>query len=231
MNESIAIPKHLLSRFLGLSERLELDEKETIEALFDWTEISLFLAEVLDIEELKTNILYEKVQSLILKQQTEVKENKLEKIVLSTENINDLCFSIKLMAQALAQQKAVTSSPGSKKTEVEKDGKSENTDNKKEDPRTIEAEAVVNQGIDEIIKHNEQEDITHEDKFWIGIGGVRKITHRGDGVIKRVLKTRQSEIDLHHEKHKLTRTHNSKGKKAIPIDEIISLDYYDVINK
>ena len=231
MNESIVIPKYLLSRLMGLSKRLELDEKETIEALFDWTEISLFLAEVLDIEELKTNILYERVQSLILKQQTKTKENELEKIAFSTKNINDLCLSVRLMAQALAQQKAVTNSLGSKNTELEKDGESENTDNKKEDPRTIEAEAVVNQGINEIIKHNEQEDITHRDKFWIGIGAVRKITHRGDGVIKRVLETRQSEIERHHEKHKLTRTHNSKGKEATPINKIISLDYYDVINK
>ncbi|WP_019503946.1 hypothetical protein [Pleurocapsa sp. PCC 7319] len=48
-------------------------------------------------------------------------------------------------------------------------------------------------------------------------------TRRGDQVIRRVIESRQPELDAHHQQHQLGSTHNSKGKDAPSITDVISL--------
>ena len=93
--------------------------------------------------------------------------------------------------------------------------------NRKTSERGIEAEDSVNQGIDAIIDFNNVEDRPAIDKWYIGIGCLRKLTERGDNVIKRVLKSRQEEIDAHNSKHELGKWHNARGKDYPSIETII----------
>jgi len=271
MNESVTIPRYLMSRLMGLSERLELDEKETLEALFDWAEISLSLAEILEIEELKTNVLYDKVEGLIEKlgqaevqrprQKTDIKGTTDDNISINTESIRDLSSSVRILSELLASKNPLPRSINGKNTtttptvqrKTSQQGKNEadTTNNKvvrqesskpeadktendkgrKVSQRTIEAEAIINGAIDKIIEFNEQEGITHKEKIRIGIGGVRTLTRRGDNIIRRVLKRREDELEEHHLRHELSSTHNSKGKTAPSIDEVIEFDKDKVIEE
>ncbi|NJL51803.1 MAG: hypothetical protein HC930_05460 [Hydrococcus sp. SU_1_0] len=52
--------------------------------------------------------------------------------------------------------------------------------------RTQLAEEEVNRAIDAIIQFNNTENQAHQDKWYIGVSALRKITERGDSVIKRV---------------------------------------------
>ncbi|MEY4519558.1 MAG: hypothetical protein RLZZ499_2158 [Cyanobacteriota bacterium] len=121
MNETVIIPKYLTSRLKQISQRLELNEKDTLEALFDWAEVSLSLAEVLEIDELKPNVLYDQVEKFkaesIPKQdhqqlqgQTAAVEN-VENISFDAQSINNLCSSVKILAEALTQQKVMPKYP------------------------------------------------------------------------------------------------------------------------
>ena len=84
------------------------------------------------------------------------------------------------------------------------------------------AEEEVNRAIDAIIQFNNQPDLPHKDKWHIGISALRKLTDRGDSVVKRVLESRTDEIQQHHEIHQIGSRHNSKGKDYPSIHEIIS---------
>ena len=86
------------------------------------------------------------------------------------------------------------------------------------------AEEEVKRAIDAIIQFNNQENIAHKDKWHIGVSALRKLTQRGDSVIKRVLEPRTAEIEQHHARHQIGLRHNSKGKDYPSIDKIISLN-------
>ena len=87
--------------------------------------------------------------------------------------------------------------------------------------RGVEAEESVNRAIDTIIEFNNAEDLPTEDRWHIGVGSLRKLTQRGDTVIRRVIESREEEIEQHHSKHKLGKWHNARGKDYPSIDEII----------
>ena len=89
------------------------------------------------------------------------------------------------------------------------------------------AEEEVGRAIDAIIQFNNQENISHKDKWHIGVSALRKLTRRGDSVIKRVLEPRTAEIQQHHAVHQIGLRHNSKGRDYPSIDEIISLNLLD----
>jgi hypothetical protein len=89
--------------------------------------------------------------------------------------------------------------------------------------KSLEAEQEVNHAIDAIIQFNNQEDVSHLDKWHIGVSALRKLTERGDSVIQRVLQPRATEIEQHHAVHQIGPRHNSKGKTNPSINEIISL--------
>lgn len=240
MSETIIIPKYLMSRLSLLSERLEINEKDTLEALFDWSEVSLSLAEILEIDELKPNVLYDKVEELKEQstqtqhyEQPKQETTAVENISFDAQSINNLCSSVKILAEALTQQK-VTPKNKSKdsfrsigtiknKNLTQGINEKEERNERKVSSRTTEAEAVINHAINLIIEYNEVPGRTHDDKFRVGIGAIRKMTKRGDKVIRRMIESRNDEIKAHHEKHKLGEFHNSKGKEAPPIDTVIPL--------
>ena len=85
------------------------------------------------------------------------------------------------------------------------------------------AQEDVNRAIDAIIQFNNQPDLPHKDKWHIGISALRKLTDRGDSVVKRVVESRTDEIQQHHSLHQIGPRHNSKGKDYPSILEIISL--------
>jgi hypothetical protein len=103
-----------------------------------------------------------------------------------------------------------------------KSSKGENSE-RKISKKSLEAEQEVNHAIDAIIQFNNQEDVSHLDKWHIGVSALRKLTERGDSVIQRVLQPRATEIEQHHAQHQIGPRHNSKGKTNPSINEIISL--------
>lgn len=96
-------------------------------------------------------------------------------------------------------------------------------DDRKLSNRSQEAEAEVNRAIDAIIDFNNQDSLPHNDKWHIGVGALRKLTHRGDTVAQRVLKQRADQIQQHHAQHQIAPRHNSKGKTHPSIHQVISL--------
>jgi hypothetical protein len=68
----------------------------------------------------------------------------------------------------------------------------------------------INRAINALFEFNDSPDRPHEQKFLININTVSQVTardpnykHRSPSSIRKVLATRQDEIDLHHQKHKL----------------------------
>jgi hypothetical protein len=116
MNETVTIPRYLLPRLNLLAEKLDLNEKDALEALFDWAEVSLSLAEVLEIDELKPNVLYEQVEELTLQaeqaqssNQHHVAENSNDRennhLPFDAESIRDLCQSVRVLSAEVAEQR------------------------------------------------------------------------------------------------------------------------------
>jgi hypothetical protein len=159
---------------------------------------------------------------------------------LSGENISDLISAVKSLASAVADQKNGKNQLKEKRNSTKNvDPQQDSSDAskttttspkkaRKVGSRTVEAEAMINHAIDKIIEYNNQEDITHQDKFRVGIGALRTLTGRGDAVIKRVIDSREEEINEHHQTHQLDTYHNSKGNTAPPIDQVIHLDFSDL---
>ena len=87
-----------------------------------------------------------------------------------------------------------------------------------------EAEVEVNHVIDAVIVFNNQPDLPTEQKWYIGIGSIRKLSSRGDNVIKRVLAQRHDEVQQHNDFHGLVKWHDARGKEALSIDQVIHLD-------
>jgi hypothetical protein len=244
MNEIVTIPRYLMSRFSALAARLGLNEKDTLEALFDWAEVSLSLADLLDLneDELKPNVLFDQVEELAQSTTVQPIEQQIaaetdHNATLNGKNISDLCSAINLLASTVANQqvalKGLPPQTKAKRNSTKNDPpqqdsstvpKTQKTSFSKIDPRTVQAEAMINHAIDKIIEYNNQEGIAHQDKYRVGIGGIRKMTRRGDGVIRRVLNSREDEINQHHQTHKLSEYHNSKGNSVRSIEDVIPLD-------
>lgn len=254
MNQETTIPKYLTPRLSLFAEKLGMNEKDALDALFDWAEVSLSLADILKVDELKSHILYHEVEKLKAQVESPVPrplghddlvkgENiRGKQLSFDSESIQDLCSSIKLLSQIihdtrtqlpvprLAKSSSNSGKSNTKSSNASKTSSSLNhsdsnsTDGRKNSSRTAEAELAIDYAIDQFIKYNDQEGIAHQDKFRIGIGALRKLTGRGDGVIKRVLKRRESEIEQHHQQHQLGVHHNSKGKDAPSVDELIPFD-------
>ena len=265
----ISIPSFFLSRLKAISTRLEISEAEAIQALFTWTEMGLLLADSLDLDELTPQAIFESVEEL--KQQAQksssVLENRSDSLMLfDRENINQICTSVKLLAEAVSTQQKINSknSPveansvrtlsnptqnnqlnnarrmthsaeSSSATISSSQNLTAQTDNQnhqqgrldsspKISNRGTEAVESVDRAIDAILEFNNQENRPIEDKWHIGVGSLRKLSQRGDSVIRRVLKRRHEEIDQHHVLHSLGKWHNARGKDYPSIDEVINFN-------
>ncbi len=126
-NSNVVIPSFFLSRLNAISNKLELTNAETIQALFTWTEMGLSLAERLKIDEPNPQAVFETVASLQkqlkvfetvaslqkqLNNQTAL-ENSLSAISPEAVNKNtnsqkqqalfQLCNSVELLSQTISQ--------------------------------------------------------------------------------------------------------------------------------
>jgi hypothetical protein len=165
---------------------------------------------------------------------------------LDSHSINQLSTSIRLLSETLsnkhnqirdersageanreASPRHRESSPPVTAQPVPQPLRSTSSNQEKDDrqlsKRRIEAEAEVNRAIDAIIDFNNQENLPHNDKWHIGVGALRKLTHRGDTLAKRVLQQRADQIQQHHAQHQIAPRHNSKGKSYPSIHQVISL--------
>ncbi|MGL5833219.1 MAG: protelomerase family protein [Waterburya sp.] len=88
-------------------------------------------------------------------------------------------------------------------------------------PKSLKAEEDVNRAIDLIMAFNNQDGLAHNERHYIGIGTLRKVTRRGHTVIKRVLEARKAEIQQHHSLHELNTTHNCRGYSRPSINHVI----------
>jgi hypothetical protein len=260
-SSSISLPAFLLPRLNTIARRLELSQAEAIQALFNWTEVSLSLADILQLDELNPQALFDSVQQLSQRQpspppQTDkvssetasgaLSVNPESGIFFDRDSINQICTSVRLLAETISrtaplQGKEYVSSLRSPSKERmtgtnlassqerqpnEGNNQQNNSSARKErkkTSRTQEAEETVNRAIDAIIAFNNNPDLPLQDKWYIGIGSLRKLSGNGDTVINRVLKSRQEEIDAHNSTHQLGKWHNARGKDAPSIDEVISL--------
>lgn len=235
---SVTIPSFLLSRLQIISSRLGLSTADTIQALFNWTEVSLSLADSLDVDELTPNALFAKVE--------ELRQTPREQSTISLDNnqpdfdresINNLCASVKLLAQTINQQNLPSvNAKGASYHTSKRLSNSQNTNGKYENDHqqlsssdlspklsvSSRSEEIVNRAIDTMIDFNNTEGLAQAQKWYIGIGALRKLSGRGDSVIKRVLTTRAAEIEKHNSEHSLGKWHNARGKEAPSIDEVIS---------
>ena len=113
-NSNVVIPSFFLSRLSAISNKLELTNAETIQALFTWTEMGLSLAERLEIDEPNPQAVFETVAGLQkqLNNQTAL-GNSLSAISPEAvvENTNSqkqqalfqLCNSVELLSQTISQ--------------------------------------------------------------------------------------------------------------------------------
>lgn len=247
---SMTIPSFFQSRLSTIADKLGISPAETIQALFTWTEMGLSLAEHLDVDDLTPGAIFESVGKLQDRASNNLSQGNLDltdSATLNSHSINQLSTSIRLLSEALSNNRkhhrptqalpVVAHQPNSTHPETSKSVKpaknsqpaSSKSSNQSEDSerklsnRSIEAEAEVNRAIDAIIDFNNQPDLAHNDKWHIGVGALRKLTQRGDTVVKRVLDQRAEQIQQHHAQHQIGMRHNSKGKDYPSIHEIISL--------
>jgi Telomere resolvase len=85
-------------------------------------------------------------------------------------------------------------------------------------------EALVDRAIDAIIHYNDSIATTKKDKWLISWSALKQLTRCNQEVIARVMERRKEEIDRHHALHELGTFHNSKGKFAPKITEVIKLE-------
>ncbi len=79
----------------------------------------------------------------------------------------------------------------------------------------------VNRAIDAIIDYNNSQATLKKDKWRITISALKQLTKCNQGLIAKVIEQRQSEIEHHHQTHQLEKYHNSKGKMAPSITDVI----------
>jgi hypothetical protein len=263
-SSSISLPAFLLPRLNTIARRLELSQAETLQALFNWTEVSLSLADILQLDELNPQVLFDSVQQLSQRQpspspQTDkvssepvsgtLSVNPESGIIFDRDSINQICTSVRLLAETISRttplQNNEPSSESSKtlpsnapermtgtnlaSSQERQPNEGNNQQNnssaqkeRKKTSRTQEAEETVNRAIDAIMSFNNIEDRSPSEKWYIGIGSLRKLSGNGDTVINRVIKSRQEEIDAHNSTHQLGKWHNARGKDAPSINEVIS---------
>ena len=263
---SISLPAFLLPRLNTIAQRLGLSEAETLQALFNWTEVSLSLADILQLDELNPQALFDSVQQL--KQRPPSPSSQTDKvssepasgalsvnpksgIMFDRDSINQICTSVRLLAEAISRttplhnnepssessktlpsnaperMTATNLTPSQERQPNEGNSQQNNSSARKErkkTSRTQEAEATVNRAIDAIMSFNNSAFRTPSEKWYIGIGSLRKLSGNGDTVINRVIKSRQEEIDAHNSTHQLGKWHNARGKDAPSIDQVISFD-------
>ena len=127
--------------------------------------------------------------------------------------------SVKLKARSALPPEVSLSEQNQKENEV-----TSGSIYQKPSKRTIKSEESVERAINAIIEFNERKDVPIKDKWHIGVGSLRKLTERGDSVIKRVIESRKEEIQQHNSKYKLGKWHNARGKDYPSIGEVIQLD-------
>ena len=82
-------------------------------------------------------------------------------------------------------------------------------------------EKKVGSAIDAIIDYNNNHATRKQDKWRIAISALKQLTKCNQSLISRVIEDRRSEIEQHHQFHQLGQYHNSKGKSALSITEVI----------
>lgn len=79
---------------------------------------------------------------------------------------------------------------------------------------TANAQEKVNLAIDQIMQHNSTPGLPHDQKWAITQSILKVATKCYQGVIQRVLKQRQDEIDQHHRQHGLGAHHNNLHRRT-----------------
>ena len=87
--------------------------------------------------------------------------------------------------------------------------------------------AYIEYLIDEIIKYNNREDVSHEEKWHIGISLLKRLSTVSQRIMYEVLDRQFEKIEAHHRQHQLSATHNHKGKDVIGIEELITVMSYE----
>jgi hypothetical protein len=85
-------------------------------------------------------------------------------------------------------------------------------------------EALVHRSIDSILHYNDSIASSKKDRWLISLSVLKQLTRCNQEVIARVMERRKDEIDRHHAKHELGTFHNSKGKFAPKVTEVIRLE-------
>ena len=83
---------------------------------------------------------------------------------------------------------------------------------------------LVNVAIDRIIAFNNQPNRLHDDKWLITVNGLMRLADCGQSIVYRVYKSREDDINAHHQLHQLDSTHNKKDKSHPKIEQVIHLD-------
>jgi hypothetical protein len=260
----VVIPSFLLSRLAAISHKLGISQSDTIQALFNWTEVGMALAETMGIDELNPHVLFDAVHELkqaqnIPQADTQISAtqeadlpNPLLDAQFDTENLKNLFTSVRLLSEAVSTQQQLllnhrptlaanlepnleanhkNSKSASKSNGFSKEIKSlekmpvtvqggqkvarqtaVNKTRKRDDSRRIEAERDINEAITQIMAFNNQPDLPHLEKWFIGPASLRKLTKRGSQVIQDVLNERELELTEHHHLHQLSNKHNIRGK-------------------
>jgi Telomere resolvase len=99
-----------------------------------------------------------------------------------------------------------------------------NANRKRRSPGRPPNEALVHRAIDSIIRYNDSIAITKKDRWLISLSVLKQLTRCNQEVIARVMEGRKEAIDRHHAKHELGTFHNSKGKFAPKITEVIKVE-------
>jgi hypothetical protein len=232
MNEqkTTSIPPFLLPRLEAMSSRWGLPQLEMIKLLFDCADVVDSISDELGFDKLDPLALYDHIQEL--KQQLESSQStSLPTSNAPTPNpldskdqvISDLSTSLLFLTQTLSGQSQgfnLNSPDHSTNTLITQPVKPQ-TSQPTKSKKSQQVELSINRAIDAIIAFNNAPKRTHADKWQITVRSVRSLTGNGQGAIERVIKQRQSEIDQHHSTHQLAQHHNSKGKNAPSIDQVI----------
>lgn len=137
-------------------------------------------------------------------------DQTLEAII---DTVTELCFV--LLQKQQPSREASSTSPPQIATPTQK--KSRGRLNSEE------ADAKIHRAIDAILAYNNSLNRPHQEMWRIGISSLKKLTHSSQNVIKRVFTQRKSEIEAHHEKHRLKPYHNLQhGRAGIKIDDVIT---------
>jgi hypothetical protein len=85
-------------------------------------------------------------------------------------------------------------------------------------------EALVHRAINFIIHYNDTIATAKKERWLISLSVLKQLTRCNQEVIARVMEGWKDEIEKHHEKHELGTFHNSKGKFAPKITEVITVE-------